>query len=223
MLVEPRHGASLDNALNIAKQLHCGAQKGCVGCKRIMAGTDPDVIVVSPNEKNTITIEMAHDVVDKLGKRASRPDATRIVIIESTKQMTIAAQNTLLKVIEEPPAHTIFLLLAKTSNDVLATIKSRSQVVFIKADESTVVNPDIIAQARTILSSSPFERILLVDKLSSDKELPHILDQLAIEVSLAVREQKASSQALKSMQNYFIDSNAGVANKHALTEMMIRL
>lgn len=244
MLVGARYSGKLASALYVAKTLHCGGQEGCTGCKRIMVGTDPDVRRVAPNEKGTITIEMAHDLVSSLSKHPNRKGATRVVIIEAAERLTIPAQNALLKVIEEPPANTVFLLLLRDINGVLSTIKSRCQVVYVRpvadlpelargraglamelADhpELNDIQKDIISQAQNILSAQPFEKMLLVDKLSKDSNQDEIIDALAYLVSKAARDKNTTSQALQSMQNYFIYSNAGVASKHALMEMMIRL
>lgn len=254
MLVGAPRSGRLASALYVARMLHCGGQEGCAGCKRIMAGTDPDVLRISPNDKGTITIEMAHDLVSSLGKHSSRKEATRVVVIESAERMTSAAQNALLKVIEEPPANTIFLLLVSNTKGVLATIKSRCQSVYIRpvseeqikehggidlleiargraglvmdlmsSPEQNDINFNIISRAQEIMSASSFERMVLVDKLATDKNQDEIIDALAYLVCKAARTQNTPSQALQSMQNYFIYSNAGVAGKHALTEMMIRL
>lgn len=243
MLVGARYSGKLASALYVAKMLHCGGQEGCVSCKRIMAGTDPDVLHVSPNEKGSITIEIAHSVVDSLSKHASRKEATRVVIIESAERMTIPAQNALLKVIEEPPANTVFLLLMGNTQGVLSTIKSRCQTIYVRpvsgllelargraglvmainSDIQMDIQKDIRSCAQAIMSASSFERMLLVDKLASDKDQDEILDWVAYLTSQAARQQNTPSQALQSMQNYFIYTNANVAGKHALTEMMIRL
>ena len=250
MLVGAARSGRLASALYVATKLHCGAQAGCTGCKRIMAGTDPDVLRVSPNEKGTITIEMAHNLVESLSKHPSRHGATRIVIIESAERMTIAAQNALLKVIEEPPAHTLFFVLLENAAAVLSTIASRCQTIYVRplmvgqgSPEVTRLargragfimelasNPQLMeseseleAQAEALFRANTFERMVLVDKLATDKHKDQILDWLAYRVSVAARQQNGTSQALQSMQNYFIYSNAGVAGKHALMEMMIRL
>ncbi len=243
MLIGGRWSGKHQSALYVAKMLHCGAREGCTGCKRIEAGTDPDVLRISPNDKGSITIEMAHNLVTDLGKHAHQAGAHRIVVIESAEAMTVAAQNALLKVIEEPPARTIFLLLVNNVSNLLPTIKSRSQIVYMRPVESEElvrgraglameleksshqkdIQKDIISRAKEILAASVFDRIVLADKLATDKDRAEIIDWLSYLVSQQARNQNPTSQSLQSMQNYFIDSNAGVASKHALTEMMIRL
>lgn len=254
MLVGAPRSGRLASALFVTTRLHCGGQEGCTGCKRIIAGTDPDVLRLTPNEKGAITIEMAHGLVDSLGKHPSRAGATRVVIVEAAERMTIPAQNALLKVIEEPPANTVILLLVGSLNGVLSTIKSRCQAIYIRSvsvkqiqefgasqfietargraglimdmmslPEQNDIIFDIISRADEIMSASSFQRMVLVDKLTADKNQAEIIEWVAYKVSQALRTQNASSQALQSMQNYFIYSSAGVANKHALMEMMIRL
>jgi len=258
MLVGAPRSGRMASGLYVASQLHCGGQEGCAGCRRIMTGSDPDTLRIAPNEKGTITIEMAHNLVGSLSKHANRLGATRIVIIQSAERMTTAAQNALLKVIEEPPANTLFMLVLEDRRGVLPTIVSRCQTVYVRpvsdqaireyggpqlvelarnraglvmdilnAPESLGTQMDIRkdtqARANTILSVSTFERMILVDELAKSSDLKEIIDNLAYNVLKSAREQNASSQALQSMQKYFIYGNAGVAAKHALTEMMIRL
>jgi DNA polymerase-3 subunit delta' len=209
---------------------------------------------MAPNEKGTITIEMAHELVDQLSKRAHRQGAQRVVIIQSAQRMTSAAQNALLKLIEEPPADTILLLIMDNKESVLRTIASRCQVVYVrpvtdtqiaeygyaeiteiargraglvmdvvKQPELKEVYGEVMDQAKQILAANPFERLAIVDSLASHKHKDEIIESLANEVSRTARTENDTSQSLQSMQNYFIYSNAGVASKHALTEMMIRL
>lgn len=181
-----------------------------------------DQLRILPNEKGTISIEIAHSLVDQLSRKPNS-DAIRIVIVESAEAMTTAAQNALLKIIEEPPRNTIFLLLVSNVAGLLPTIKSRCQVIYVRPIPGKNIHNDIISRAEEIMSASLFDRIILIDKLAIDKDKDQIIDALAYLVSRQARKQNATSQSLQSMQNYFIDSNAGVAAKHALTEMMIRL
>lgn len=95
--------------------------------------------------------------------------------------------------------------------------------MYIISDIHLDIQKDIRDSAQEILSAAPFERMLLVDKLATDKNLSEIVDWLAHLVSQSVKNKNASSQALQSMQNYFIYASANVASKHALTELMIRL
>lgn len=81
----------------------------------------------------SITIEQAREIQNFLqlkttGKRSIR----RVVLIEDAGNMTREAQNALLKSLEEPPADTFIIMTVQSPNDVLETIRSRSQHVAIR-------------------------------------------------------------------------------------------
>lgn len=84
------------------------------------------VLTVSPNEKNTITIEVIRELYVTL---KTIDQNGRIVIIEHAECMLEPAQNAFLKLLEEPPAGVRFLLLTHTPETLLPTIRSRVQGV----------------------------------------------------------------------------------------------
>jgi DNA polymerase-3 subunit delta' len=107
-------------------QAGCGA---CTACRTVLAGTHADVRAVVP-EGLSISVREMRAVVQRA---ASRPSTGRwqIVLIEDADRLTEGAANALLKSIEEPPAHTVFLLCAPSTHpdDVSVTIRSRCRVV----------------------------------------------------------------------------------------------
>lgn len=78
-------------------------------------------------EKNQIRIEQAHQVIEFLNLR--QLGSGRVVIIDQVETLNPAAANSILKVLEEPPAETYFFLIAPTPRHVLPTLRSRSQLV----------------------------------------------------------------------------------------------
>jgi DNA polymerase III subunit delta' len=103
----------------------CGT---CSGCRKRAAGNHPDVLAVAPGEKGTITIEQVRDIVSRLGMHAVVA-RTKVVVVSRADAMNPAAQNALLKTLEEPPGATCFLLTAVRPRALLPTIRSRSQIV----------------------------------------------------------------------------------------------
>lgn len=105
--------------------------------QQIMADTYPDVLTVS-TEKVMISIDEVRDVISK----AEQMPATapwRIIIMEHVDRMSERTTNVLLKEIEEPSAHTIWLLCAPSANDVLPTIRSRTRIVTLGVPSDTQV------------------------------------------------------------------------------------
>lgn len=102
----------------------CGT---CATCHTVLAGTHPDVTVVS-TELLSIGVRETRELV----RRAALSPAMgrwQIIVLEDADRLTEQAGNVLLKAIEEPPARTVWLLCAPSSEDALPTIRSRCRQV----------------------------------------------------------------------------------------------
>ena len=102
----------------------CG---GCRSCKKILSGNHPDVLVVEP-EGPMIKIDQIRNLIQTLTLKPFEAKM-RVVIIRSSHTMNAAAGNALLKVLEEPPNHTILILTALQTTDLLPTIISRCRQI----------------------------------------------------------------------------------------------
>jgi DNA polymerase III subunit delta' len=96
----------------------------CAACKRIQRGVHPDVILIEPGDTGTIKIEQVRDVVDRAGYRPFE-GRRRVVVIDEADAMMPAAQNALLKTLEEPPSASIFILVSSMPDALLPTVLSR--------------------------------------------------------------------------------------------------
>ena len=93
----------------------------------MLAGTHPDVSVLATN-KVTIGIDEVRDIITT-SEQMPGTAPWRIIIIEDVDRMMERTTNVLLKEIEEPSPHTIWLLCAPSAQDVLPTIRSRTRIV----------------------------------------------------------------------------------------------
>lgn len=100
----------------------CGA---CGSCLLFLAGTHPDFRLVVP-EKKLITIEQIRDSIE-FAQNTSQRGGMQILIFDPAESMNANASNALLKLLEEPPARTLLLLISHQSGLLLATIRSRCQ------------------------------------------------------------------------------------------------
>jgi len=122
-------------ALQFAKALNClgGAGEegeacdGCISCKKIDHGLHPDVLLIEPDGQN-IKVEQVRQLQKELVYRPYEA-RRRICILTAADRMAPHIPNTLLKTLEEPPLHTVIILLANNSKFVLPTILSRCQTV----------------------------------------------------------------------------------------------
>ena len=99
----------------------CGV---CAACTRIARGVHPAVLIVEPGDSGSIKIDQVRDVVDSCGYRPFE-GRRRVVIIDEADAMVAAAQNALLKILEEPPSSSVFVLLTTRPDMLLATVQSR--------------------------------------------------------------------------------------------------
>ena len=117
----------------------CGTCRSCTLCA---AGTHPDYAVIhrrlnryhpKPEVRDRKAMEMSIDVVrhfliDKVANKPSMGRA-RVFVIRQADRITTAAQNALLKTLEEPPPTTFLILLVESLDRMLATTLSRCQLV----------------------------------------------------------------------------------------------
>lgn len=80
------------------------------------------------NKQGLINVNEAEDVVKKL-KLKSFEGGFKVMIIWMAEKMNIAAANKLLKLIEEPPEKTVFILITENEEQIINTIKSRCQAL----------------------------------------------------------------------------------------------
>ena len=95
--------------------------------QQVLAGTHPDVTVLTTN-KVTIGIDQVREIITT-SEQMPATAPWRIIIIEDVDRMLERTTNVLLKEIEEPAEHCIWLLCAPSAQDVLPTIRSRTRIV----------------------------------------------------------------------------------------------
>ncbi len=98
----------------------------CASCKKILAGNHPDVITYSGDGEKARSFHI--DAVRELRRRAQlKPNEAlvKVFILANCETMTAQAQNALLKLLEEPPADTMFILTAASRSALLDTVLSR--------------------------------------------------------------------------------------------------
>ena len=90
------------------------------------------------NKQGNVSAEEARNVVKKLSLKAFEAEY-KIMFLWLPELMNVASANSLLKILEEPPAKTLFLLISNQSDKLLATIISRTQRVAVRAFEDAEI------------------------------------------------------------------------------------
>jgi DNA polymerase-3 subunit delta' len=96
----------------------------CASCRRIARGVHPDVILIEPGDTGSIKIDQVRDAIDRAGYRPFE-GRRRVVIVDEADALVDAAQNALLKTLEEPPSASVFILVSSIPDALLPTVLSR--------------------------------------------------------------------------------------------------
>lgn len=125
-------------AFAAALQCRQGGCGECGACRTATSGAHPDVHIV---RSDTISYGV-EDARELIVRSAVIPTDGRwhVVIIEDADRFTEDAANALLKVLEEPPPHLVWILCAPSAEDVLATVRSRTRGVHLRTPSTTEVS-----------------------------------------------------------------------------------
>lgn len=119
----------------------CGV---CKSCTTVLSGSHADLTHFR-TQNLSIKIEEARELITKAQDRPS-VGPWRVIIVEDANRMPERTSNVLLKAIEEPPPHTIWLLTTPSSSDVLVTIRSRCRPVKLRIPPVDAVAQMLIQQ-----------------------------------------------------------------------------
>lgn len=113
----------------------CG---NCHNCNLIKGNNHPDVSVINPaDNKKFITVDQVREIIEQA---VIKPNTAKgkVFIIDPADNMNAQAQNALLKILEEPPENTYFILIAENKSALLETVVSRAVVLSLSQVEITV-------------------------------------------------------------------------------------
>lgn len=130
LFVSPDSQVAMATALWTACLVNCethGPDGTCNKCQRILAMDYPDVSVISP-ESTTISIDQVRALKEQLGITALESDR-RVYIINDAQKLTLNAANALLNLLEEPLAPVLTILTTNNEEQILPTIRSRTQIL----------------------------------------------------------------------------------------------
>jgi len=119
-------------ALTFAKTLNCKREgidscDRCSSCRKIDHYNHPDVRMITP-EKDSIKIEQIRNLKREISYKIYE-GKKKVWIIEEADKFSLEAGNSLLKILEEPPAQTVLILISQTQEKLLPTILSRCEII----------------------------------------------------------------------------------------------
>jgi len=177
----PRGTGKTSVAKLFAKAVNCTSETElicghCESCLAVQNGTHPDVIEIDAASNNGV--DEIRELIEKV-KYAPIQGKYKVYIIDEVHMLSLGAFNALLKTLEEPPAHVIFILATTEPHKVIPTIISRCQ----RFDFSKVKEADIKGKV---------EEILKQEKIAYEDEALDLICTLAdggVRDALSILEQ----------------------------------
>lgn len=142
----------------------------CRSCRKIEAGTHPDLIRVKPTGP-FIRIDQIRELCRILAMKPYEAEY-RTVLISEAHRMNAEAGNALLKMLEEPPDRTILILTASNAADMLPTIVSRCRHIRFNPIPVTLLARELMEKQGMTFENAHALAVLSGGSLSKARELP---------------------------------------------------
>lgn len=176
----------------------------CHSCKQAESGNHPDIIRVTHEKPNSISVDDIRTQVNNTVDIKPYQGPYKVYIIPQADMMTPQAQNAILKTIEEPPSYAVFLLLTENAETLLPTINSRCVMLKLRNIKDTLIKkylmenleiPDYKADMCTAFAQGNMGRAIMLansDHFNEIREeavqlLKHISEMELNEIVAAVK------------------------------------
>ncbi len=218
-------------AQELAKALMCKSTEhrpcnACDACQKSASGNHPDIQVVGPeNGRKTISVETVRNMRDSAYVLPNEADY-KVYIIDPADTMQDYAQNALLKILEEPPAYAVFILLCATKSALLPTVLSRTAVFsltpVVGADQSDKQLEEARGYAEALakaLASGSETKLLEASSVFEKKYelLPLTLEQLGLVLRDALVVGNGGEQMISGAGTQARELSARYANTQLLS------
>lgn len=132
LFVDNDEQRAVNTAYWLACLFNCTGQNrpdgSCQNCRQILSGNHPDVLLVQPEGKQSLSIDQIRPLKEELAK--SPVESTRrFFIINEAEKLTLSAANGLLNLLEEPVAPVVSILITNNADQILPTVRSRTQII----------------------------------------------------------------------------------------------
>ena len=186
----------------------------CHSCHQAESGNHPDIIRVTHEKPNTISVDDIRRQVNEDIQIKPYQGPYKIYIIAEADLMTVQAQNALLKTIEEPPAYAVIFLLTENAEALLPTITSRCVMLKLRNIKDTLIRkylmetmhvPDYKADMCTAFAQGNMGRAIM---LASSDHFNEIREE-AVQLLKYINEMDISeiTKAIKKINTYKLEIN----------------
>ena len=140
----PRGAGKRTLARSLAAAILCGEKNKpclrCAACRKVIGNNHPDVITVEDPEHKTVAVKIVRQFREDV---FVRPNEAEHKIYIFPQELGLEGQNALLKILEEPPAYGVFILLTDNPAKLLPTVRSRCTELKLLALPPEILEPQL--------------------------------------------------------------------------------
>lgn len=186
-------------ALLLAASAVCTAQERpclhCNQCRKVLEGQHPDMLIPQPSKKLKSGIISLQELRDGFLSQASikpnEADTKIYLFTDADKLLREDSQNTLLKIIEEPPQSILFLFTVENAKAMLPTVRSRAHIITLARTRTTDVQSEEIAVSITdgVVALYEYDLLVTLSKLTKKDQIEAALTAFTEKLRLALSFQ----------------------------------
>lgn len=207
-------------SLSFASMLMCeNSENGemcgeCQNCRMCLAGTHPDVRIIrnelyDPSKKSSaILTDTIRQMKQEIYLKPSVSDR-KVYIIPEADTMNISAQNSLLKILEEPPLYCTIIMIAQNSSAFLNTVLSRANIIKFSPLENRDVEKYLLEQKHTDSEKAKIISLMSGGSIGKAVEILENEDALSLREEIFSHLTALLNPAYKNMFDFikFLKSN----------------
>ena len=186
-------------ALLLAASAVCTAQERpclhCNQCRKVLEGQHPDMLIPQPSKKLKSGIISLQELRDGFLSQASikpnEADTKIYLFTDADKLLREDSQNTLLKIIEEPPQSILFLFTVENAKAMLPTVRSRAHIITLARTRTTDLQSEEIAVSITdgVVALYEYDLLVTLSKLTKKEQIEAALTAFTEKLRLALSFQ----------------------------------
>ena len=167
----------------------------CNQCKKILEGLHPDMLIPQPSKKLKSGIislqELRDDFLSQASIKPNEANCKIYLFTDADRLLREDSQNTLLKIIEEPPQNILFLFTAEKAKALLPTVRSRAHIITLSRTYAPDEQSEEIAEAITdgIVKLYEYDLLVTLSSLGKKEEIEAALTAFCEKLRLALSFQ----------------------------------
>ncbi|CCI81154.1 DNA polymerase III subunit delta [Lactobacillus hominis] len=232
LFVDPMQVKGIATAYWLACLFNCTGENKpdgtCNECQRILSGNHPDVFLVDSDGKKTLSIDQVRPLKQELSKSPVEGNR-RFFFIKDAEKLTLAANNALLNLLEEPVAPVVTILITNNENQILPTVRSRTQIISFENEKIDSLKSALLEYG---LTADEIEELGNTDSL--EQEVKYLYQELFehndlalvrayhLAQSASLAKQKFVFYWLKSLCLQDLDQHNNVQQVSHLLDLLIQ-